>query len=492
MRQLLTHTVWLGSSFAVTVLCGIVTAKVVATLVGPHGYGLFGLYATLSTLFGILAGFGVGNALTRVGSEVWANGDMVAWYELRAVAVVWIVLSGTAAGLLLVLLRDPLGIVFLGGPLTLYASVLLASNILFGLIIGLGNAILKTERRLAALAWVDSIMTALMSVITIGCVATWHVAGILPALSAGGLVGAALMAATVQVGRGAHRTRRPSGAVMRCRARQLRAWAPHYAASTLITAGSRMVAPLLILHQLGTSAVGLYTTASTIGIVYLGALVSVMGRDYFPRLAATPTTRHDHLLELLRNQQQLVYVLGLPMILIVLTVARLVLPLVYTPRFLGMVPLLQWTVTGDLFRFLAATYSLLILAKAPGRIFLRLQLIEGALIPVATWFGLSLGGLQGIGVSYLVCQIILCATAWAFSRYYLGVSWPDGGLLRLMAACGILGLSSVILNLAGSNTRLLLMSALTSVIVALSLRRIHEYVRPTPSAGSLAGDPLGS
>ena len=103
-------------------------------------------------------------------------------------------------------------------------------------------------------------------------------------------------------------------------------------ASGLMGAGLAYVTRLLIVRQIGMDAVGLYQSASTLSLIYVGFILQAMGMDFFPRLAAAAK---DHVVcnRLVNEQAEIGLLLAVPGILATLAFAPLVISLFYSPRF---------------------------------------------------------------------------------------------------------------------------------------------------------------
>jgi antigen flippase len=60
--QILKSTALVGGSSALNVVIGIVRSKAMAVLLGPAGFGLFGLYGSIANLTQSIAGMGINSS----------------------------------------------------------------------------------------------------------------------------------------------------------------------------------------------------------------------------------------------------------------------------------------------------------------------------------------------------------------------------------------------------------------------------------------------
>src|SRR5256885_4249888 len=84
MKSILKATAVLSSASVVSILMGLVSAKVSAVLLGPGGLGYMGLLQSLLGLSGLIAGMGVGTGLVRAGARALAEHDARQEAALRA------------------------------------------------------------------------------------------------------------------------------------------------------------------------------------------------------------------------------------------------------------------------------------------------------------------------------------------------------------------------------------------------------------------------
>ena len=72
-REILKSTSIIGGSSVVVMLLNIVRIRVVSHLLGPSGYGIFGLFSTLILLMVTFSGLGIGNSGVRQIAELPAR-----------------------------------------------------------------------------------------------------------------------------------------------------------------------------------------------------------------------------------------------------------------------------------------------------------------------------------------------------------------------------------------------------------------------------------
>jgi len=230
----------------------------------------------------------------------------------------------------------------------------------------------------------------------------------------------------------------------------------------------------LVLHLLGLKALGLYTTAMTVGFVYIGFLGSAMGRDYFPRVAAIPVSQRAQLQKVLEEQQWLVILLALPTILGMLTLSPFVLPLVYSKNFVGALPMLRWVLAGDLFRFVGSTFLYMLMAHASSRRFVALESTGSALYMAMAVAGVLSDRLVGLGVAYAAYQALFCGVAYVFCRHDLHLAWPRRARIRFGAAILVIAVASMVAQVVAGPLQVILLGCETVAVMTYSVAKLRQ------------------
>ena len=73
--QILKSSALIGGSQVANIGIGIVRTKVMAMLLGPAGFGLFGLYGSITSLTQSIAGMGINSSGVRQIAEAVGSGD---------------------------------------------------------------------------------------------------------------------------------------------------------------------------------------------------------------------------------------------------------------------------------------------------------------------------------------------------------------------------------------------------------------------------------
>lgn len=409
MKSVLRATALLSTSSVVTILVGLVSAKVYAVLLGPSGIGFMGLLQSLLGLTGLIAGMGIGTGVVRLGAKALEAGETARVVALRSAAWVLFWSFGSLGVLLLTAFRAPVSALVLGAPEHGPEVVLMGVALLFTLASGLQIKILNAYHRVQALAKWGVLNSFLGTLVSLGAVWTWGVAGI-PAAVIAGTVVSWLVSGVFLRQEVATPNVQPSRKEHLRAARDLLYFGLPFTASALVGTGVQFLLPSLILHELGREGVGFYRAAVAISVGYLGFLLTAMAQDYYPRVAAVRT--NEELTATVNQQHWLVMTLGVPLILGALALAPFLVSLVYSNAFAPAVGVLEWQLLGALFQFSSWTMSFVILARSTSVTYFFTELVGGGSMLICSYVAMQWFGLTGLGIGFLASYMLYYLSVW--------------------------------------------------------------------------------
>ena len=397
-----------------SVLAGVLVSKTLAVLTGPEGIGLYALLQSLLGLAGIVFGLSVATGMVRATARAVADDDEDRQAALWSAGMLLAIVGGLLGGLLLILFRESIATVFLGGATYSWAAVVLAPALLLQLASGAESGYLNGHHRIRALAIATASSSVLSAGVVVIFVARWGTGALPFALVATSAV--SLLIATVARHRSVGEARH---AVSRARlseaARWLVGFGGSYTLSQLVGTGTQLLIPVIVLSLLGHDSVGYVRAASAVAVGYLGILLSTMARDYYPRAAAAEATE-PALRRLVADQGRLILALSAPLILLTSALAPMIIAILYSDAFSPATLVLQWMLVGDVLKLLSWTGSFVILARGgPGTFFL-IELMGGACLLVTTVVAVNAAGVAGVGLGYAITYAIYLSVVWVAIR----------------------------------------------------------------------------
>ena len=182
--QILKSSALVGGSSLLNVVIGMVRTKVLAVLLGPAGFGLFGVYNSIANLTQTFAGMGVNSSGVRQIAEAAGteDGERVARTALvlRRVSL----LLGVLGALILLLFSHQIAQVTFGNS-GHAASVSYLAVVVFFMLVSAGqSALIQGLRRIADLAKISVIGALAGTLLSIPLVYVFRARGVVPALIA--------------------------------------------------------------------------------------------------------------------------------------------------------------------------------------------------------------------------------------------------------------------------------------------------------------------
>ena len=430
MKAALRATAILSSGTFVKVAAGVAVAKAWAVLVGPAGVGSLGLMQSLVGLVSILAGMGVGTGVIRLGAAALGLSDRAGADAITRAALV---LSGTGAvmaALFVVLFRGPLGRALLDGSLPLGDAVWLGAAVGLTVLTATQLGVLNAHQRVGSLA--RATIWGSLGAAVAGVWVLWlmRAEGLVQSYVVGLFVISA--ASTWELKRSIVPPSKPVGlGALRAAVGRLLRFGLPFTASALVGAGVMFALPVVVLHVLDVEAVGMYRASLTVTAGYLGFLVASMAQDYYPRLSAAAEVDVG---QIVNDQLRLVLLIGVPVILVAQATSVWIVPLIYAPSFAPAVRVLEWQLTGELFRFWSFGFAFVILARKSSVAFFAVEAVGGILLLGCTWGGLILNGLIGSGMGFAAAYVGYAAVVWGSVRWSSGVVVPTGTVVLMGGA----------------------------------------------------------
>lgn len=417
--QILKATGIFGGVQVVQVAVAVVKNKCVALLLGPDGVGINGLLTSTVTLVNSIANMGLQSSAVREVAQADGNNNPTQLATIVRVVKRLVGLMGLLALLFVVLASPYLSRWVMGDDSYTIAFIWLSLAVLFEQLSMGQLTLLQGLRQYNYLAKANVIGSLLGLGVSVPLYYYWGVDGIVPAIILSSLF---LLLRTwyftrkIKIERVAlswRETFRQGGDMLKL--------GFVMALTSFIAVGSTYLVRIYLTHRGGLADVGYYNAAFVIAESYVGMVFSAMSTDYFPRLSVV-NNDNKACRQLVNEQGEVSLILLLPLLMVLTTCASLVVRLLYSTAFVAMVPMLQWVAVAILIKAATFSFDYVYIAKGDKRLFLVSEIFSWSCILVASIVGYHYGGLEGLGVGYLVGYLLslaqtLLLNAWRYSIY---------------------------------------------------------------------------
>jgi PST family polysaccharide transporter len=435
--DLLRSSALIGVASLLTLLIGVVRTKALAVLLGPAGFGLLGMFVSIADMSRSLVGLGINSSGVRQIADAAASSDpeQVARtaFVLRRLAL----LLGAVVEALVVVLASSISTITFGSAAQTSPVALLSLAVMLGLIAEAQTAIVQGTRRIADLAKAGVVGSLLGTAISIALVYWLRQDGVVPSLVA---VAAMSVVATWWYSRKiAPQTERMPVDAITSEAASLIKLGLVFMTSAFLTLSTGYAVRTIVLGKVGLEAAGYYQAAWTLAGLYVGFVLQAMGAGFYPRLVGV--ARNDLECNRLVNEQARVnLLLGAPGVLGTLTLAPLIITLLYSDRFHLAVDVLRWTCLGMALRVSSWPMGFIIVAKGRQTLFFIAELAWSSVGLLLAWTCITEFGLVGAGIAFFGSYVFHWLMIYAMVRTVSGFRWSAANArASLLMSCLIAG-----------------------------------------------------
>ena len=381
--HILKYTALFGSVQGLSILAGIARNKLVAIILGPSGMGLLSLFNSSTKLISDSTNFGISMSAVKNISLAYDEGNEVLMAHQIKIIRSWS-LATAVLGMMVCMLLSPLlnKWSFSWGNHTLH-YILLSPVVALSAITGGEAAILKGLRRLRSLAVISLLNVVLALVITTPVYYIMGETGIVPSL-----IIIALLQCVLTIGY-SWRLCPPriqlSAAVLREGSPMIRLGIAFVIAG-MFGSGSDFVIRSFLNQSGDLSTVGLFNAGYMMTMTYTGMVFSAMETDYFPRLSGIHQLGKG-LNQVVNHQMEVSLLLVAPMLVFFIMGLPVLLPLLYSGKFLPVMGMMKATIIAMYFRALSLPMEYIALSRGDSRTYLVFYDIYGL---TGTGYGLMI------------------------------------------------------------------------------------------------------
>ena len=399
-KTLLKATGIFGFTQVFKVLIGVVSSKLVAVLLGPIGVGIVGLLNNSLSMISSLTSFGLN--ITGVRAIALAESENQPHKVAETVLLLnrWSLVIGIFGALLSSVFSYNLSQWTFGTPKYYYWFIILSINFVLTSYTAARYAVLQGMRMLKAMALSNVVSSLFSLLLTIPMYYFLGIEGILPVIITTSVVGLLVnMYYTRNIG---------TQKIQMSLATTFTKGKPLMRLGLLLSINiifGQICTYLIKLYLNGqgtsTEILGYYEVSTVLLVSYLGMIFNAMGNDFYPRLTSM-INDSAKVQQLVNNQIEVALLLVVPAIAGMYLVAPLLVELLYSSDFAGVVPILKAGLFSVILKAVVWPLSFIILSKGDNKQYFKQELFGDFMTIFLTILFYNFWGLMGIGLASVI------------------------------------------------------------------------------------------
>lgn len=388
-------------STLVRMCTGLISVKVVASIIGPAGVALVGQLNNFASIVMSFASGGINSGITKYVAEFKEDDSKVAQYLSTALRITGICTLLCSLLLItlhhyiseLIMLTPDYGYVFVIFGLTVFMYAL--NNLLISVVNGY-----KEFRRYVRISIANSILGVAFTVSLVLC---WHLEGAL--ISAVSYQSIMLLITLFMI----RKLRWFSWEFFKDKLSRF--ISGRYFRYTLMTLTTALTVPVVqmilrgyVMAEISPTEAGWWEGMNRISNMYLMVITSSFGVYYLPRLSELKDPAE------IRHEIFKAYKVIVPMLLggfvIIYFLRFFIIRLLFTPQFLPMQQLFAWQMAGDLFKICSWLLAYIMVAKAMTKLFVGTEIVFSLTYLGLGFLFVNINGIVGLTQGYLANYIV--------------------------------------------------------------------------------------
>ncbi len=404
--HILKYTGLFGGVQGLSILVGIIRNKLVAMILGPEGMGLVSLFNSTIKLVSDSTNLGISMSAVREISEAFENSDEKKLNHQVKLIRSWSLLTALLGALICILLSPLLNQwTFSWGDHTLH-FVMLSPVIALMAITGGELAILKGVRQLRHLAAISLYNVIAAMILSIPLFYFYGEKGIVPSLI---VVALAQLILTIVYSYKLFPLRISFSRSILGDGMDMVKLGIAFLMAGILGSGAEFIIRSYLNYSGDLAVLGLYNAGYMMTMTYAGMVFSAMETDYFPRLSGLEHPGPE-MNVMVNHQIEVSLLLIAPLLVSFMVFLPLLLPLLYSGKFLPVLGMVKITVFAMYFRAITLPIEYIALSRGDSFSYLILEFIYDVFVVVLVILGYRYWGLSGTGMALVAsCMLGLLA-----------------------------------------------------------------------------------
>lgn len=414
--HILKYTGLFGGIQALSIGVALVRNKLIALIIGPGGMGLASLFNSTVSFVSDISSFGIGLSAVQRISQAYDDGDEESIaHSVSVVRYMSILLA--LLGTIVCVAASPFlsWFTFSWNGHTIH-FICLSPVVGLGILTLGETAIIKSVRKLRRLALISFYNIVGALVVSVPIYYIWGVKGIVPSLV---LMAFIQFLLTIHVSFRLYPFRLDLSKELFHEGFGMLKLGTAFVLSGIFTSGTDFLIRSYLNNVSGIDTVGLYNAGVMMTLTYVSMVFSSMDTDYFPRLSSVKVLGTT--LNVVVNRQiEMMFLLISPLLVAFIIILPVILPLLYSGKFLPVLSMAQVIVLAMYFRALEVPIEYITLARGDSSLYLFIQAVYSVIFVGLVILGYKYFGLLGAGAGITLTTIVYFLFMLLFSKSNYG------------------------------------------------------------------------
>ena len=396
-RQIIKATSIFGGVQVFKIIIQIVRSKLVAILLGTEGMGINGLFNSSIQFISGLTNFGISISAVKNVAEANSKGDSdrIAFVIIVVRRIVWI--TGLLGAFVTIIFSKQISQLTFGNENFRTAFIWLSLTLLFNQLSSGQLVILQGMRKLKYLANANVTGVILGLIVSLPFYYYWGIDGIVPAIiisSIFSMLRSWYFARKIKID-AVQVTKKDTY----IEGRGIIKMGFLLSLTGLFVIAKNYTIVAYISNLGGLEQVGLFSAGFALLNTYVGLVFTAMSTDYYPRLSEAARNRIKAK-TLINHQAEITALILTPILLLSITFINLIIPILYSLKFISVGPMVQYATVGMLFRVPSWSMAFLFLARGDSKLYAVNEFIGGTITFGFHMLGYYFWGLKGWGIGF--------------------------------------------------------------------------------------------
>jgi O-antigen/teichoic acid export membrane protein len=385
------------------ILISIVRTKLIAIFIGPAGMGIISLLNSALNMISGITGLGIETSAIKHISEQYNSADLNSVSPIITIVKKIAFITGIFGGLVVVLFSSWLSELTFGNTHYNYLFIYLSITLLFKQLSVGQMVVFQGLRKLKILAKANFYGNLIGLLFSVPLYYFYRIDAIVPTIvvaSLSSLLVSFYYSRSVKIEKST-----VSNSQLIIEGKSIIKLGIMLTLSGLLTLLASYIIQIYVGKNGGLKEVGFYNAGFTLLNSYVGIVFTVMSTDYFPKLSSICNDNKKIRVSVMEQSYMSIFIIT-PIIILFLTFVPIIIKILYTSKFISIIPMVCFGILAMLFRAVSWSMGFILIAKGDSNIFIKTAFGFNFLSVILNILGYYFYGLEGLGFSFLIYYLI--------------------------------------------------------------------------------------